>query len=92
MATEPAARPSLPIIESASAVTAPLRIVIDDLVDLILGPQLTTGTPVPRLTASRRCSRSRRINSLAFARASARRCARDFGGSIDGGRELVRES
>ena len=31
---------------------APLRIVIDDLVDLILRPQLTTGTLVPRLTAS----------------------------------------
>jgi hypothetical protein len=32
------------------------------------------------------------MNSFAFARASARRCARDFGGSIDGGLELVRES
>ena len=51
MATEPAARPALPIIESASAIAAPLRIVIDDLVDLILRPQLTTGTLVPRLTA-----------------------------------------
>jgi hypothetical protein len=32
------------------------------------------------------------ISSLAFARASARCCARDLGGSIDGGWELVRES
>src|SRR5947209_7006255 len=52
MATEPAARPALPIIESPSAVAAPLRIVIDDLIDLILRQQLTTGTAMPRLTAS----------------------------------------
>jgi len=32
------------------------------------------------------------MNSFAFARASARRCARVLGGSIDGGFELVRES
>jgi hypothetical protein len=59
VATEPAARPPLPIIESPSAVAAPLRIVIDDLIDLILGPQLTTGTPVSRLTAG--------LTLLAFA-------------------------
>jgi hypothetical protein len=52
VATEPAARPALAIIEPASTIAALLRIVIDDLIDLILRAQLTTGTPVPRLTAS----------------------------------------
>jgi hypothetical protein len=70
VATEPTTRPALAIIEPASAATAPLPIVIDDLIDLILGPQLATRA----------------------ARASARRCARDFGGSIDSGTQLVRES
>ena len=39
-----------------------------------------------------RCSPSRRISSFARARASARRCARVFGGSEDGGFDVVRDS
>jgi hypothetical protein len=50
VATEPPRRPALAIIESASAPTALLRVMIDDLIDLILRPQLATGTPMPGLT------------------------------------------
>ena len=92
MATEPPPRPPLLGGELASAAAARIRVVIDDLIDLILGPQLATRTRVPGLTASLALLALPRISSLAFARASARRCARVFGGSDDGGRELVRES
>ena len=93
MATEPPTRAALLFTEPMPASTARVRVVIDDLIDLILGPQLTTRTRMPRAAPpALRRSPSPRVSSLAFARASARRCARDFGGSIDGGFELVRES
>ncbi len=50
--TEPPARPTLPNNELASASAARIRVVIDDLIDLILGPQLTTRTPMPALPPS----------------------------------------
>ena len=66
---------------------------IDDLIDLILSTELAPGALMPRLTRPPlRGSPSERMNSLAFARAFARRSARVFGRSDDGGRELVRES
>jgi hypothetical protein len=49
MATEPPARPALPSLKLTSAAAAGVREVIDDLIHLILRPQLTAGTPVPRL-------------------------------------------
>ena len=52
VAAEPPARPALPNIEPAPAAAARLRIVIDDLIDLILRSQLTTRTPMPRLPTS----------------------------------------
>jgi len=52
MATEPATRPALSIIEPRPAPAALLRVVIDDLIDLILGLELTTSTLMPRLTTS----------------------------------------
>ena len=47
MATKPAARPLLLGREPATAAAAHLRVVIDDLIHLILGPQLATRTRVP---------------------------------------------
>ena len=64
---------------------------IDDLIDLILRPQLPTRTPVARLSASLTLP-TLTTQFFAFSRASARRCARVFGGSLEGGLELVRES
>ena len=81
MATEAPARPALLITKPPSATTARIRIVIDDLIHLILRPELATRTPMPRLPTRLSPPPSRRINSFAFARASARRCARVFGGS-----------
>jgi hypothetical protein len=52
VATEPAARPVLLLLEPLPTRAARMRVAIDDLIDLILGPQLTTRTPMPRLTAS----------------------------------------
>ena len=52
VATEPPARPALPNIEPTSASATRLRVVIDDLIHLILGPQLTTRTPMPGLPTS----------------------------------------
>src|ERR1035441_4021856 len=119
VATEPPARPALPKIEPTSASATRIRVVIDDLIHLILRPQLTTPTPMPALPTSPAAlafpgapllypSRSPppppptppaprppppgRFSPWPSARAPARRCARVFGGSIDGGRELVRES
>src|SRR5204863_5690544 len=51
MATEPPSRPTLILTEPAAAPTTPVRVVIDDLIHLILRPQLATRTPMPRLTA-----------------------------------------
>ena len=85
-------RPPLLAGERATAPATPLGVVIDDLVNLILGPQLTPCALVPALPASLALLALPRINSFAFARASARRCARVFGGSKEGGLEVVRES
>jgi hypothetical protein len=52
MATEPPTRPALPIIKPATATATRVRVVIDDLIDLILGPQLTTSTPMSGLPTS----------------------------------------
>ena len=49
MATEAPARPALLITKPPSATTARIRIVIDDLIHLILRPELATCTPMPRL-------------------------------------------
>ena len=49
VATEPPARPALPIIEPLPASAARIRIVIHDLIHLILGLELTTRTPMPGL-------------------------------------------
>jgi hypothetical protein len=92
VATEPSLRAPLPVAKRVTAPTARIRVVIDDLIDLILRLQFATGTPMTGLPTSLTLPPSRRINSFAFSRASDRLCARDFGGSIDGGFELVRES
>ena len=92
MATEPARRPALLCSESTPAAAARIRVVIDELIDLILGLQLATSAAMPGLSTCLALLTLPRISSLAFALASARRCARVFGGSIDGGFELVRES
>ena len=53
VAAEPPTRPALLLAEPMPAPATRVRVVIDDLIDLILGPQLTTGTPMPRLPTSR---------------------------------------
>ena len=50
MTPEPPARPALPAAELPAAPAARIREVINDLIDLILGTQLTTRAPMPRLT------------------------------------------
>jgi hypothetical protein len=52
VATEPPAPPALPIIEPTSTSATRIRVVINDLIHLILGPQLTTRTPMPELPTS----------------------------------------
>jgi len=52
MATEPPARPALPVLEPTSASAACIRIVIDDLIHLILGLEFATRTLVPGLPTS----------------------------------------
>ena len=74
VATEPPARRALLLAEPMPASTARVRVMIDDLLDLILGTQLTTGTRCPGCPPDLRRS-PWRMNSLAFARASARSCA-----------------
>src|SRR5437016_1233727 len=49
VATEPPARPALPIIEPAPASATRIRIVIDDLIHLILRPQLPSRARVTGL-------------------------------------------
>src|SRR3954465_11139252 len=48
VATEPSARPALLGGEPTPAHTARIGVVIDDLINLILGPQPATRTPMPR--------------------------------------------
>ena len=50
--TAPPARPALPNIEPKSAPATRIRVVINDLIHLILGQQLTTRTPMPALPTS----------------------------------------
>jgi hypothetical protein len=52
VATEPSSRPPLLRIELPSASTARTRIVIDDLINLILGLQIAARTPMPFLPTS----------------------------------------
>jgi hypothetical protein len=52
MATEPTARAALPLTEPMPASTTRVRVVIDDLIDLILRPQLSTRTTIPGLPTS----------------------------------------
>lgn len=92
MAAKPVTGPRLINGEGTPAAAARLPIVLDDLIDLILGRELATGTLMPWLTASLALRSLSVQQLLAFARASARRCCRPFGGSLDGGLELVRES
>jgi hypothetical protein len=51
MTTEPPPRTPLLGGELAAAPATRIRVVIDDLINLILRPQLATRTPMPRLTA-----------------------------------------
>jgi hypothetical protein len=51
VATKPALRPTLLGCELQAAPATRLGIVIDDLVDLILGPELAARTPMPLLPA-----------------------------------------
>jgi hypothetical protein len=52
VATEPSLRSALAVGERVTASSARVRVVIDDLIDLILRLQLTPGAPMPRLTTS----------------------------------------
>ena len=52
VAPEPQAGPALLLAEPMPASTARVRVVIDELIDLILGPQLPTGPPMPGLPTS----------------------------------------
>jgi hypothetical protein len=91
MATEPALQPLLLGEERATTAAARIWEVIDDLIDLILRLEFAARALMPSCAPGLPGTPpSWRINSFAFA--SARRSARDFGGSEDGGLELVRES
>jgi hypothetical protein len=52
VATEPPLRPALPVGKRVSAPATRIRVVIDDLIDLILRLQLATRTAMPRLPTS----------------------------------------
>jgi hypothetical protein len=52
VATEPTARPALPIIKPTPASATRIRVVIDDLIHLILRLELATRTPMPELPTS----------------------------------------
>ena len=52
VAAEPPGRPALSIIEPTPASATRIRIVINDLIDLILRAQLATRTPMPALPTS----------------------------------------
>lgn len=92
MATEAATGPALILAERPAAATTRVRVVLDDLIDLVLGRELATRTAMAILPARLALCAIPANNSFAFARASARRCRRVLGGSCDGGAELVRES
>jgi hypothetical protein len=49
MTTEPATAPALILAELTAAATTGVRVVIDDLIDLVLGRKLATRTPMPIL-------------------------------------------
>ena len=51
MATEPATWPALMLAELTAAATARVRVVIDDLIDPVLGSELATRTAMPLLPA-----------------------------------------
>ena len=75
VAAEPAAGPTLVLGELAAAATTRLRVVADDLIDPIVGRQFASRAQVSLLAARLALALPRLANnSLAFARASARRC------------------
>src|SRR5688572_25311305 len=51
MATEPATGPALILAELTAAATTRVRVVIDDLIDLVLRSELATRTAMPHLPA-----------------------------------------
>ena len=51
MATEPATGPALILAELTAAATTRVRVVIDDLIDLVLRSELATRTAMPLLPA-----------------------------------------
>jgi hypothetical protein len=74
MATEPAARTALLLREPLSATTALLRVVIDDLIDLILRLELASRAPMPGLAA--------RLAPLAFLARQLLRLRSRFGSAL----------
>ena len=73
-AAEPATGQTLLDSELMAAPTARIPVMIDDLIDLILGLQNPTRASMPRPAARLALGALRPSNSFAFARASARRC------------------
>jgi hypothetical protein len=71
MTTEPATGPALILAELTTAATTRVRVVIDDLIDLVLARKLATRPAMPLLPTRLALGAN---NSFAFARASARRC------------------
>jgi hypothetical protein len=69
MATEPPAPTALLMIEPTSASATSIRVVIDDLIDLILRLELASGPRVSRLAA-------RRSSLTLLARKLLRLCSR----------------
>jgi hypothetical protein len=74
MAAEPATAPALINGELVPATTARVREVIDNLIDLVFGREPATGAAMPPCAPALRLAPSPAKSSLAFARASARRC------------------
>jgi hypothetical protein len=87
--TETSTRLALPDGEVMAAPATGAGIVIDDLIHLILRPQLPARASMPWLPAGLALPAQQ---LLGLALASARRCCRVLGGSADGNLELVRES
>ena len=73
-AAEPATGLTLLDRELMAAPAARIRVVIDDLIDLILGLQNRPAPRCPDWPPALPWAPSRPSNSFAFARASARRC------------------
>jgi hypothetical protein len=74
MTTRTPRRHLLSFAELVPAPPTALRVMIDELVDVILALERTAGTLVPRLAASATPLGVTRKQLLRFRRASARRC------------------